>query len=124
MKTSLEATAGRLLTALEDLVSREAVLLRAGLYPDAIAIQHRATPLVTRLCDLAAQPGAATAAIRRRVAAVLGERGRSMAALLHRRLSLTAERQRLSEARLRLRQVALYGQSAGRKPANRINAAV
>jgi hypothetical protein len=124
MKTSLEATAGRLLTALEDLVSREAVLLRAGLYPDAIAIQHRATPLVTRLCELASQPGAATAAIRRRVAAVLGQRGQSMAALLHRRLSLTAERQRLSEARLRLRQVALYGRTPGRKPVNRINAAV
>ena len=124
MKHSLEATAGRLLTALEDLVSREAVLLRAGLYPDAVAIQHRATPLVTRLCELASEPGAATAAIRRRVAAILGVRGQSMASLLHRRLSLTAERQRLREARQRLQQVAFYGRTSGRKSANRINAAV
>ncbi len=124
MKNSLETTAGRLLTALEDLVSREAVLLRAGLYPDAIVIQLRATPLVTRLCELASEPGAATAGIRRRVTAILGLRGQGLASLLHRRLSLTAERQRLREARQRLQQVALYGRSPGRKPANRINAAV
>ena len=127
MTTATESTVVRLLGALEDLVGQEAALLAAGCYQDAIAIQRRAAPVVARLCELGSRPGGATGAIRQRVAAVLSRRGQSLAALLSRRLSLTAERQRLREARLRLRQVSGYGRYArnpGRKAVNRLNAAV
>lgn len=127
MQAATESTVTRLLGALEELVTQETVLLAAGCYRDAIAIQRRAAPVVTRLCELGSLPGAATAAVRRRVAAVLSRRGQSVATLLSRRLSLNAERQRLSEARLRLRQVSGYSRHTrglGRKSAIRLNAAV
>jgi hypothetical protein len=69
------ATCARLLAALEDLVSQEAVLLRAADYPGVLAAQERAAPLVERLAALAAT---ADAAVRTRVAAVLALRSASL----------------------------------------------
>jgi hypothetical protein len=127
MQAATESTVTRLLGALEDLVAQETALLAAGYYRDAIAIQRRAAPVVARLCELGSMPGAATVAIRRRVSALLSRRGQSLATLLGRRLTLNAERQRLREARLRLRQVSGYSRytrGPGRKSSTRLNAAV
>ncbi len=68
-------TCARLLTALEDLVSQEAVLLRAADYSGVLATQERAAPLVERLAALATT---ADAAVRMRVAAVTALRSRSL----------------------------------------------
>ncbi len=68
-------TCARLLAALEDLVSQEAVLLRAADFSGVLATQERAAPLVERLAALATT---ADAAVRTRVAAVIALRSRSL----------------------------------------------
>jgi hypothetical protein len=68
-------TCARLLAALEDLVSQEAVLLRAADYSGVLSTQERAAPLIERLAALAAT---ADAAVRTRVAAVTVLRARSL----------------------------------------------
>lgn len=68
-------TCARLLTALEDLASQEAVLLRAADFAGVLATQERAAPVVERLAALAAT---ADAAVRLRVEAVIALRSRSL----------------------------------------------
>ena len=72
---SLAQTFARLLTALEDLLTQEAVLLQVADYPGVLALQQRSAPLVDRLASLAAH---ADAAVRRRVAAVVARRAEAM----------------------------------------------
>jgi septal ring factor EnvC (AmiA/AmiB activator) len=121
MNPTAAPIAARLLEALEDLADREAVLLRGGCYPEAIAVQRRATPLVLRLTELA---GDLEQALRARVGALLSRRRETLAQLLERRTSLVAERQRVGAARRQLQKVASYGRAAGRPVRRRLNAAV
>jgi hypothetical protein len=123
-------TAARLLTALEDFASREAVLLQTGQYAEMAEVQRRAAPLVFRLCALAAEPGAS--ALADRVAALVGRRRETMLGLQERRNFVRAERQRLAATSERLRLVSRYGKSASKLTADsfpvsrpaRLNAAV
>ena len=125
MKATLEKTASRLLQALEDLVSQETVLLRAGFYREAIAVQVRAMPRVARLRDIGGEmTAAATAVIGPRISALLERRRESAAYLISQRTSLVAERQRVREARQRLQIIAPYGQASARPARKRLNAAV
>lgn len=66
----------RLADSLEDLVTQEAVLLRAADYPGAIAVQERSAPLVARLAELAA---GADPALHARVRAIIALRAQTMA---------------------------------------------
>ncbi len=61
----------RLLTALEDLISQEEVLLRAADYLGVLATQERAAPLVDRLAGLAMHADLAT---RSRITALVARR--------------------------------------------------
>jgi len=53
-------TAQRLLTALEELVMQETVLIRTMDFVEAVEVRERAAPLVTRLCALAEDPAVQT----------------------------------------------------------------
>jgi len=48
------ATATRLLTALDELLTEETILLRTQDYVEAVAVRERAAPVVEKLCALAA----------------------------------------------------------------------
>ena len=65
----------RLLSALEDLIAQEAVLLRAADYAGVLATQQRSAPLVDRLVGLAAH---ADTAVRTRIAAIITRRTAGM----------------------------------------------
>jgi hypothetical protein len=105
-------TAARLLAALEDFASREAVLLQTGQYAEMAEVQRRAAPLVFRLCALASEPDAA--AFAGRVAALVARRRETMVGLQERRNFVRAERQRLAATSERLRLVSRYGKSSPR----------
>ena len=66
----------RLADSLEDLVTQEAVLLRAADYPGVIALQKRSAPLVARLAELA---GGADQTLRARVRSIVALRARNLA---------------------------------------------
>ena len=65
----------RLLTALEDLIAQEEVLLLAADYPGVLATRERAAPLVGRLASRAVH---ADAAMRTRIAAIVTRRAQGM----------------------------------------------
>jgi hypothetical protein len=123
-------TAVRLLGALEDFASREAVLLQTGQYAQMAEVQRRAGPLIFRLCALAAEPDAA--ALSERVAALVARRRETMLGLQERRNFVRSERQRLAATSERLRLVSHYGKSLPKltaesfpiSRARRLNAAV
>lgn len=54
-----QQTISRLLGALETLTTEEHMLLEHGFFPEAIAIQAREQPLVTRIVELLFEPGVA-----------------------------------------------------------------
>ena len=64
-------TVARLLTALEDLVDQETVLLHSGNYQGVLRTQQRAAPLVECLAGLGAAAGDAA---RDRIASVVNQR--------------------------------------------------
>jgi len=93
----------------------------------ALAIQGRAGPLVAHLCRLASgRPAWWSAALGRKVEAVLAKRRESRAVLARRREALLAERERMAGIRSRLRAVApaYAGAMGGRRPRPQLNAAV
>lgn len=69
-------TVSRLLTALEDLVAQEALLLRADDLPAVLATQHRAGPLIERLTLMS---GTVDAAAEARMALLVSRRRESEA---------------------------------------------
>jgi hypothetical protein len=120
-------TAARLLGAIEHFAEQEFLALRAGDSRRARSIQGRAGPVVEHLCRLAAgRPAWWSAALGRRVEAVLAKRRESRAVLARRREALLAERERLAGICGRLRAVApaYAGAVGGRRPLPQLNAAV
>jgi hypothetical protein len=89
----------RLLAALEDLASQEAVLVRSLDLVEALQLADRAAPLVTEVCGLAAEPDAAE--IRPAVAALVERRRRSAVCLEEHLARVREELRRLDEARRR-----------------------
>ncbi len=73
--TPAAQTFTRLLTALEDLITQEGVLLRAADFPGVLATQQRCAPLVDRLVGLATH---ADTAVRTRIAAIITRRAEGM----------------------------------------------
>ncbi|MDP2137101.1 MAG: hypothetical protein Q8J74_04535 [Candidatus Didemnitutus sp.] len=103
MSTPLQ-TAHRLLTALEDLVSQEAVSLRSLELAEAVQIAERAAPLVDELCALAAI--AEVGSLRPRVEELVVQRRQSAVLLDSHLARLQGELHRIDEARRRLSRVA------------------
>jgi hypothetical protein len=123
--------AARLLGALENFASREAILLRVGDYAGFAAVRKRETPLIVRLCELGS--GAETGPLMGRLQALLARRRENLSMLQKRTLFLSAERRRLAATKERLRMVSPYGRSssltpgiheAARPGTTRLNAAV
>ena len=113
-------TAARLITALEDLVGQETMLLRTMDFVEAVAVQERAAPVVARLCELAADPAVRT--LQPRVAQLARRREQNYHFLDAQLARMHEELRRIDEARGRLRQVApAYGQS--QPGSTRLNAA-
>ncbi|AOS45087.1 hypothetical protein Verru16b_02163 [Lacunisphaera limnophila] len=110
METPVQ-TAQRLLTALEELVGQETLLVRTMDFVEAVAVRERAAPLVEKLCALAAVP--AVASLRPRVDLLLERSGQNHHFLDAQLARLQGELARVNEARGRLRRVApAYGQPA------------
>ncbi len=103
METPL-ATATRLLTALEELVMQETLLIRTMDFVEAVGVQERATPLVEKLCALATDP--TVAQLSGRVAGLLDRWSQSYHFLDSQLNRLQSELDRVNEARVRLRRVA------------------
>lgn len=89
----------RLLAALSELASQEAVLVRSLDLVEALQLAERAAPLVTEVCGLAAEPDAAE--IRPAVAALVERRRRSSACLEEHLARVRDELRRIDEARRR-----------------------
>jgi hypothetical protein len=120
METPLK-TATRLLRALEDLVSRESVLLRSTNYLEAVTIQERAGPLFRELARLADQPG--VSALKPRVDALVERRMESWHHIDANLARMQGELARINEARGRLARIApVYGARLTKERA-RFNAA-
>ena len=96
-------TAERLLTALEDLVAREAACLHAGDLDGACATVARTAALVDELCwridELTAAP------LRPRVRTLLARREENARRLAETRSAVARERDRFDEMRRRVRRV-------------------
>ena len=103
METPLE-TARRLLTALDELVMQETMLIRTMDFVEAVEVRERATPLVSRLCALAEDP--AVQQLRPHVAALLERSSQNFHFLDSQLQRLQGELDRISSARGRLRKVA------------------
>jgi len=100
-------TCARLLSALEDLVAQEALLLRAADFAGVLATQERAAPLVERLAALA---GTADAAIRVRINGVLSLRSRSLEWLAAEMARVREDLQTMQVSSRRVAQIApVYG---------------
>jgi hypothetical protein len=121
MKSAVE-TARRLLDALENFVSQERILLQAGHFAEMAVVQRRATPVITRLCQLGREPG--VAALRDRVSALLARRRENLSGLAERHAFLSAARERVAARRQRLQCVAPYRRAEGSVRVKRLNAAV
>lgn len=107
METPLQ-TSLRLLSALEELVGQETLLIRTMDFVEAVDLQERAAPLVEKLCALAAVPE--VAALRPRVAALTERRGQNHHFLDTQLARIQGELARVNEARGRLHRVApAYG---------------
>jgi hypothetical protein len=101
-------TARRLLSALEDLVSREDALLQGMDFQGAVTIQERAGPLVCELARLASMPG--VAGLKARVMSLVAKRNESWRALDGHLARLQSELGKVAEARARLARIApVYG---------------
>jgi hypothetical protein len=114
-------TALRLLSALEDLVSRESTLLRNMSFDDAVTIQERSGPLVHELARLAAYPDVAS--LKPRVAALIERRVESWRVLDGHLAHMQVKLGQIHSARSRLARIGpVYG--ARRAAADgRLNAA-
>jgi hypothetical protein len=99
-----QQTAHRLLAALEDLASQEAVLLRSLDLVEAVQISERAAPLVEKLCALAGDPDLAP--LRPRIEELVAQRRRNAVLLDSHLARLQSELRRIDEARSRLSRVA------------------
>jgi hypothetical protein len=103
METPLQA-AQRLLTALDELVMQETMLIRTMDFVEAVEVRERATPLVARLCTLAEDP--AVQELRPRATALLNRCSQNYHFLDIQLQRLQGELDRISSARGRLRKVA------------------
>jgi hypothetical protein len=121
METPL-ATATRLLTALEELVMQEAILIRTMDFVEAVEVRERTAPLVEKLCALAPDP--AVAALRPRIDGLLERCGQNYHFLDGQLTRLQGELDRVTEARGRLRRVApAYTAGRGTPAESRLNTA-
>lgn len=103
METPL-ATATRLLSALEDLITQETVLIRTMDFIDAVQVRERAAPFVEKLCELAPLPAVET--LRPRIDGLLERSSQNYHFLEGQLTKLQHELNRVGEARGRLRSVA------------------
>ena len=120
MEPPLE-TAQRLLTALEELVMQETLLIRTMDFVEAVEVQERAAPVVARLCALAEV--AAVGALRPRVAELLERRSQNYHFLDTQLQRLQGELNRVTTARGRLRNVAPAYRGAPALAESRLNTA-
>ncbi len=96
--------ASRLLVALDELVAREGVYLRAGSFELAAKVRESAGPVVGRLVELSHFPE--VAAMRARVMAIV-ERSRQHSLILEEKMTeFRAEMRRTDQARQRTSQLA------------------
>ncbi len=115
-------TACRLLAALEDFASQEAVLLRSLDLVEAVQISERAAPLVEKLCALAVDPDLAV--LRPRIEELVSQRRRNAVLLDSHLARLQSELRRIDEARNRLSRVApVYNGGLGTALEPRFNTA-
>jgi hypothetical protein len=121
MKSAV-ATTHQLLDALENFVAQERILLRAGHYAQMAAVQRRAAPVITLLCELGAEPGVAVLA--GRVSALLARRRENLSGVLERRNFLGEARQRVATQRRSLQYLAPYQRAEASARVKRLNAAV
>jgi hypothetical protein len=102
METPVQCAA-RLLAALNELVDREGMHLRAGSFDRALEVRKRTDPIVRRLVELAREPGVSE--FRAEVMAVV-ERNALHAALLQDKMDeFSAELRRTDQARRRTAQL-------------------
>lgn len=92
--------ARRILSALDDLVGQESVLLRSLDLVEALQIAERCSPLVDELCQLASEPEAHE--IRENVAALLQKRQRNATLLESHLQRVQEEIRRIEDARRKL----------------------
>jgi len=104
--------AARLLAALEDLIGREGMYLRAGQYDLVVSNRRRTEPLVRQLAAMADLPGVRE--LRPLLDATLERSERNAALLREKMQELGYELRRTNQARYRTAQVApAYSQTAG-----------
>jgi hypothetical protein len=103
METPFE-TAQRLLSALDELVMQETMLIRTMDFVEAVEVRERAAPLVIRLCGLAGDSD--ITALRPRVDALLDRCSQNYHFLDTQLQRLQSELDRVNTARGRLRKVA------------------
>ena len=119
---SPQATAERLLAALEQLAGREGVLLRSLDLMEAVDLGAQAEPLVKKLCALADDP--AVGPLRGRIDDLVSRRRRHAATLDSHIARLQGELRRLNEASQRLNRMApIYSPPPGTPPRSRLNTA-
>ena len=97
-------TATRLVSALEELITQETVLIRTMDFIDAVQVRERAAPLVEKLCELATDPAIET--LRPRIDGLLERCSQNYHFLDGQLTKLQHELNRVGEARGRLRNVA------------------
>ncbi len=111
-------TCARLLTALEDLVVQEAVLVRAEDFPALVRTERQAAPLVERLVALA---GSADEAGRARVRALLVRRTEAQAVLSVAIKTIGEALRQTQDSQRRVSQIGpVYGQRPA-KPARQLS---
>jgi len=115
------ATAERLLTALEELVMQETLLIRTMDFVEAVDVRERSAPLVAELCALAEDP--AVRQLRPRVDGLLDRCSQNHHFLDGQLLRLQGELDRVTTARGRLRGVAPAYRSGGVVNESRLNTA-
>jgi hypothetical protein len=103
METPVQC-AGRLLGALNELVTEEGMYLRAGSFELAAEIRQRTEPIVNRLVELSTSPG--VSAFRDQVAAVVERSARHAGFLQEKMEEFRAEIRRTDQARHRTAQLA------------------
>jgi hypothetical protein len=115
----------RLIASIDEILAQEAIWLRSGNCVKAAAASSRASPLISRLGELAAAHPSVVAAVGYRAGALLAARRENMSILGKLRVRLTNERARIAEARCRLRSmIPTYARQASAGRRSRLNAAV
>lgn len=102
MMSPAEATARRLVAALEEFTEQQAFLISVGNASHAHELQRRAAPLIARLCELGAQEPGLVRALGARWDSLMEARRKLQIRLSSRRDRLESERHRLAEARRRV----------------------